>query len=56
MFGTNISVSFDSAWEINEKEEQAAIKKMVAEAEQGEETPAEETPAEERKDNDESIE
>ena len=29
---------------------------MVAEAEQGEETPAEETPAEERKDNDESIE
>lgn len=60
MFGTNISVSFDSAWEINEKEEQAAIKKMEAEAEQGGETPAEETPAEEpkeeRKDDDESIE
>jgi hypothetical protein len=61
MFGTNISVSFDSAWEINEKEEQAAIKKMEAEAEQGEETPAEETPAEEtpaeeRKDNNENIE
>lgn len=60
MFGTNISVSFDSAWEINEKEEQAAIKKMEAEAEQGketpaEETPAEETPAEERKDNNEDI-
>lgn len=59
MFGTNISVSFDSAWEINEKEEQAAIKKMELEAEQGGETPAEETPGEEpkeeRKDDDESI-
>lgn len=32
MFGTNISVSFNSAWEINEKEEQAAIKKIEAEA------------------------
>ena len=37
-------------------QDEETIKKMVAEAEQGEETPAEETPAEERKDNDESIE
>lgn len=32
LFGTNITVSFNSAWEINEKEEQAAIKQMEAEA------------------------
>ena len=32
MFGTNISVSFNSAWEINERELDAAIETMEAEA------------------------
>ena len=32
MFGTNISVSFNSAWEINERELEAAIETMEAEA------------------------
>lgn len=32
MFGTNISVKFGSAWAINEKQEQAEIKTMEAEA------------------------
>ena len=33
MFGTNISVSFNSAWEINEREEEAEIKMIEGEAE-----------------------
>lgn len=33
MFGTNISVRFNSAWEINEREEEAAIEEMEANAE-----------------------
>ena len=36
MFGTNISVSFNSAWEINEREEEAAIEQIEATAEQTE--------------------
>lgn len=32
MFGTNITVDFNSAWAINEKEEQAAIEQMENEA------------------------
>jgi hypothetical protein len=32
MFGTNITVDFNSAWAINEQEEQAAIKQMENEA------------------------
>ena len=36
MFGTNISVSFNSAWEINEREETAAIEQIEAAAEQTE--------------------
>ena len=36
MFGTNISVSFNSAWEINEREETAAIEQIEAAAEQAE--------------------
>lgn len=37
MFGTNISVKFNSAWEINEREEEAAIEQIEAEAEATEE-------------------
>lgn len=37
MFGTNITVSFNSAWEINEREEEAAIDQIEAAAEQTEE-------------------
>ena len=33
MFGTNISVKFNSAWEINEREEEAAIETIENEAE-----------------------
>lgn len=33
MFGTNITVRFNSAWEINEREEEAAIAEMEANAE-----------------------
>lgn len=33
MFGTNITVRFNSAWEINEREEEAAIEEMEANAE-----------------------
>lgn len=40
MFGTDITVEFNSAWEINEREEEAAIETMEAEAE-AIETPAE---------------
>lgn len=36
MFGTNISVKFNSAWEINEREEEAAISQIEATAEQTE--------------------
>lgn len=59
MFGTNISVNFNSAWEVNEKQEEAEIKQMEAETEivqdqaenpeiVSEETPEEETPEEEK--------
>lgn len=41
MFGTNISVKFNSAWEINEREEEAAIEQIEAEAEATEEAAAE---------------
>ena len=50
MFGTDISVRFNSAWEINEREEEAAIEQIEATAEatedqadQTEETPEEMT-------------
>ena len=33
MFGTNISVKFNSAWEINEREEKAAIEQIETGAE-----------------------
>lgn len=46
MFGTNISVSLNSAWEINEREETAAIEQIEATAEQAE-AAAEEVPEEE---------
>ena len=36
MFGTNITVSFNSAWEINEREEEAAIENIEATTEQTE--------------------
>ena len=36
MFGTNISVKFNSAWEINEREEEAAIIQIEATADQTE--------------------
>ena len=42
MFGTNITVRFNSAWEINEREEEAAIEQIEATAE-ATETAAEET-------------
>ena len=32
MFGTNISVSFNSAWELNEREQEAAIEMIESEA------------------------
>lgn len=38
MFGTNISVKFNSAWEINEREEEAAIDQIEAGAEDEENT------------------
>jgi hypothetical protein len=47
MFGTNISVDFNSAWKINEEEEQLAIDQMEAAAALPEEAPEEEAPAEE---------
>lgn len=37
MFGTNITVRFNSAWEINEREEEAAIEQIEATAETTEE-------------------
>jgi hypothetical protein len=37
MFGTNITVRFNSAWEINEREEEAAINQIEATAEMTEE-------------------
>ena len=37
MFGTNITVRFNSAWEINEREEEAAIEQIEAAADQTEE-------------------
>ena len=36
MFGTNIKVTFNSAWEINEREEEAAIEQIEATTEQTE--------------------
>ena len=36
MFGTNISVTFNSAWEINEREEEAAIEQIEATTEASE--------------------
>ena len=36
MFGTNISVTFNSAWEINEREEEAAIEQIEATTEAAE--------------------
>ena len=48
MFGTNITVSFNSAWAINEEEEQLAIEQMETAAEAPAEMPAEEAPAEEQ--------
>jgi len=54
MFGTNITVTFNSAWEINEREEEAAIEQIEATTEQTEaaadkteDSPAEEAPANE---------
>ena len=54
MFGTNIKVTFNSAWEINEREEEAAIDQIEATTEQTEaaaemteEAPAEEAPVNE---------
>ena len=58
IFGTNITVEFNSAWEINEIEEEAAVEQIEATAELTEaqaeaaaavpeEVPAEEVPAEE---------
>ena len=41
MFGTNISVHFNSAWEMNEIEEEAMIEQIEAEGEQNIEGPAE---------------
>ena len=41
MFGTNISVHFNSAWENNEREEEAAIETIENEAEAAAETPEE---------------
>ena len=41
MFGTNITVRFNSAWEINEREEEAAIEQLEAGAETSEEIAAE---------------
>ena len=38
MFGTNITVRFNSAWDINEREEEAAIEQIEAAAEQAEQT------------------
>ena len=38
MFGTNISVTFNSAWEINEREEEAAIEQIEATTEAAEAT------------------
>ena len=38
MFGTNITVRFNSAWEINEREEAAAIEQIEAAVEQAEQT------------------
>ena len=37
MFGTNITVRFNSAWDINEREEEAAIEQIEAAADQTEE-------------------
>ena len=38
MFGTNITVRFNSAWEINEREEEAAIEQIEAAVEQADQT------------------
>lgn len=58
MFGTNITVSFNSAWEINEREEEAAIEQIEATTEQTEEAvdqmqeaPAEDITTEEGEEN-----
>ena len=52
MFGTSISVEFNSAWEVNEKQEEAEIEQMEAETEiiqeqaESPETVTEESPEE----------
>ena len=43
MFGTNIKVHFNSAWEQNEIEEELALQEMETVTYQAEEAPAEET-------------
>ena len=62
MFGTNITVDFNSAWEVNEKQEESEIKQIEAQTEilenqaENPETPDEVTPEEGDKDNDEKTE
>ena len=59
MFGTNITVRFNSAWEINEREEEAAIEQIEAEAESIEEVaemPIEEVETQEEVTADEVVE
>lgn len=51
MFGTNITVRFNSAWEINEREEEAAIEQIEATAETTEEQAEGVTPPDEADDN-----
>lgn len=46
IFGTDITVEFNSAWEINEREEEAAIEQIEAAAEAAEEVPEEMTEGE----------
>ena len=62
MFGTNISVKFNSAWEINEREEEAAISQIEATAEQteaaaetAEEGPVDEMSTEDKVKTDEEV-
>lgn len=58
MFGTNITVEFNSAWEINEREEEAAIEQMEAgtEAKAGEVLPEDNSSAELTEETPEDIE
>lgn len=62
MFGTNISVRFNSAWEINEREEEAAIEQIEATADQteaaaetAEEGPVDELSTEDKMKTDEEV-